>query len=60
MKNKQHKDIENIITLNKVWFEVHLGKILQDYDIFYMDCLDDGQKAGYSLKFLLNQLADDF
>lgn len=49
---------ENLITTNELVGEVYLDKILADYDIFYMDCLDEDNKAAYPSKFLLNDLAE--
>lgn len=49
---------ENLITTNELVGEVYLDKILDDYDIFYMDCLDEDNKAAYPSKFLLNDLAE--
>lgn len=49
---------EKLITTNELVGEVYLDKILADYDIFYMDCLDEDNKAAYPSKFLLNDLAE--
>lgn len=49
---------ENLITTNELDGEVYLDKILADYDIFFMDCLDEDNKPAYPSKFLLNDLAE--
>lgn len=49
---------ENLITTNELVGDVYLDKILADYDIFYMDCLDEDKKSAYPSKFLLNDLAE--